>query len=225
MYEIKLWMKKYLKPLFFVFTLTALIISPNFHINAIETTNSKMMKDDMAKQLMSPHKQMKMGVDVHKIQCGSNYQLVFKSTNWSPSCVKSSSVSRLIEIGWASAHNTTHNTNEMPNNMKLMVNATNTININVKEIDGVYRWSNDDGINPPLTIWANADNIIKINNPTDEKHEFVIESQTQEVTASGDVIPDGEISMTFKPNMMDTLDYHCEYHPETMKGEIKIISP
>jgi len=52
----------------------------------------------------SPRKQMKMGVDVHKIQCKSGYELVFKSINWSPSCVKSSSVAKLVEIGWASNH-------------------------------------------------------------------------------------------------------------------------
>ena len=64
----------------------------------------KMMKGNMMEHMASPRKQMKMGVDVHQIQCKSGHELVFKSTNWSPSCVKSSSVARLVEIGWASNH-------------------------------------------------------------------------------------------------------------------------
>jgi hypothetical protein len=63
----------------------------------------KMMKKDMD----SPLKQMKMGVDLHEIQCKSGYALVFKAKNWSPACVKSSSVDRLIEIGWAANHDAT----------------------------------------------------------------------------------------------------------------------
>ena len=62
------------------------------------------IKDNMMEHMASPIKQMKMGVDVHKIQCKSGYELVLKSTNWSPACVKPSSVARLVEIGWASNH-------------------------------------------------------------------------------------------------------------------------
>lgn len=102
-------MKNYHKSLFFVFTLTALIIVPNLHANAMEMMDNKMMQDKMMKgnmmeHMTSPRKQMKMGVDVHQIQCKSGHELVFKSTNWLPSCVKSSSVARLVEIGWASNH-------------------------------------------------------------------------------------------------------------------------
>lgn len=97
-------MKNYCKLLFFVFTLTALIIAPNFYANAMDMMNSTTLNDNMTGHLDSPRKQMKMGVDVHKIQCKSGYELVFKSINWLPSCVKSSSVDKLVEIGWASNH-------------------------------------------------------------------------------------------------------------------------
>lgn len=90
-------MKKYCKSLFFIFVLSALTITPSLHSYAMEM-DSKMMHMD------SPRKQMKMGVDIHQIQCKSGHELVFKSTNWSPACVKSSSVARLVEIGWASNH-------------------------------------------------------------------------------------------------------------------------
>ena len=230
-------MKNYHKSIFFVFTLSVLIITPNLLANAMEMTNSKMMdteltntsidnmKDNMMGHLDSPRKQMKMGVDVHKIQCKFGHELVFKSTNWSPSCVKSSSVDNLINRGWASTHAPDHNTSKMPTNAKLMANATNTIFMNVVEIDGVYRWYNDQALNPTLTLWANVENTIQIHNPTNEKHEFVIGSQSTEIAASEDILSDDNGNVTIKPNMEDTLEYYCKYHPDTMNGQIEIISP
>jgi hypothetical protein len=70
----------------------------------IKVDEKYMMKDNMMNHMASPKKQMKMGVDAHLIQCKSGHELVFKSTDWSPACVKSSSVTRLVEIGWASNH-------------------------------------------------------------------------------------------------------------------------
>ncbi|HSD04134.1 MAG TPA: hypothetical protein VLB45_00075, partial [Nitrosopumilaceae archaeon] len=66
--------------------------------------DTTMIKNNMMEHIASPRTQMKMGVDVHEIQCKSGHELVFKLTNWSPACVKSSSVARLVEIGWASNH-------------------------------------------------------------------------------------------------------------------------
>lgn len=66
--------------------------------------DDKMVKGNMMDSMASPRAQMKMGVDIHQIQCKSGHELVFKSTNWSPACVKSSSVSQLVKIGWASNH-------------------------------------------------------------------------------------------------------------------------
>lgn len=66
--------------------------------------DDKMISGNMIEHVTSPKKQMKMGVDVHQIQCKTGHELIFKSTNWSPSCVKSSSVDMLIQRGWASSH-------------------------------------------------------------------------------------------------------------------------
>ena len=77
--------------------------------------DDKTMKDNMVEHMSSPRKQMKMGVDVHKIQCKSGHELILKSTNWSPSCVKSSSVAKLVKNGWASDHMPNH---EMMNDIK-----------------------------------------------------------------------------------------------------------
>lgn len=89
------------------------------------------------------------------------------------------------------------------------------------EIDSTYRWeSADNNINPTLNFVANKDNVIEVKNPTDEKHEFVIESNGKEVAASGDVNPENSKQFTFTPDAAGTYEYHCEYHPDTMKGTI-----
>ena len=168
----------------------------------------------------SPRIQMIHGILAQNIKCKDGLQLVFKSTDNSPACVKSSSVQRLVEIGWAKLEKTAMNVNagkmdETPN--KLEVTAT--------EVDETYRWSDSDGINPTLTILDNVDNVIQIQNPTDVKHEFVIESEGNEVAASGDISPDSSGTISIKPTTTGVWEYHCEYHPTTMKGTIKIVSP
>jgi len=97
-----------------------------------------------------------------------------------------------------------------------------TTEIQATEIDETYRWkSTDSQINPTLTFVANTENTIKIKNTTDEKHEFVIESNGKEVATSGDVNPDSSAQLLFKPTS-GKYEYFCEYHPTTMKGTIEI---
>ncbi len=103
-------------------------------------------------------------------------------------------------------------------------NQDNVIKMRAKEVDEVYRWTaaSDGSINPTLKLVANTNNIIQIKNPTDEKHELVIESNGRELASSGDINPDSSGQLTFKPTVTGTLGYHCEYHPETMKGTIQV---
>jgi plastocyanin len=99
---------------------------------------------------------------------------------------------------------------------------SNTIKMSAKEVDEVYRWSNETTINPTLKLVANANNVIQIANPTDTKHELVIESNDTELASSGDIAPDSSGQLMFKPSMAGTFEYHCEYHPDTMKGTIEV---
>ncbi len=101
---------------------------------------------------------------------------------------------------------------------------TYTIKMSAKEVDEVYRWSTDAGINPTLKLVANANNMIQIQNPTDDKHELVIELNDTELASSGDIGPDSSGELTFRPTMTGALEYHCEYHPDTMKGTIEVTS-
>lgn len=52
----------------------------------------------------SPKSQYTDGMDPHDVVCYGPFELIFKASDFSPACVKSSSVSKLIERGWASEH-------------------------------------------------------------------------------------------------------------------------
>jgi hypothetical protein len=103
--------------------------------------------------------------------------------------------------------------------------SPNAIQLSVKEeSEDVYRWtsSSDGTINPTLKVLQNAANIIKIRNPTDTKHELIIDTNPQ--SSSGDINPDSSSQLSFKPTMTSTVTYHCAYHPQTMKGTIQAVS-
>jgi hypothetical protein len=102
---------------------------------------------------------------------------------------------------------------------------TNTLQLNANEKKGVYTWVNKDGTNPILNFRLNPDNVVQIKNPTDSKHQLVITSEGKEVASSGDIQPGKPGELTFaKLNQGETLEYHCLYHPTTMKGTITISS-
>jgi plastocyanin len=102
-----------------------------------------------------------------------------------------------------------------------------SIALSVKQDGGVYKWTNaTNGVeNPELNLKTNDNNTIQIQNPTDTKHELVINSQGKEVASSGDIAPGASGQVSFRPNGTGIFSYHCQYHPDTMKGTIKLISP
>lgn len=74
-----------------------------------EVMDDTVMEDTMMEEpIASPLKQMAMGVDPHEIQCDSGQKLVFKSSNWRPACVNESSFDILLERGWVSSHDPSH---------------------------------------------------------------------------------------------------------------------
>ena len=108
------------------------------------------------------------------------------------------------------------------------VQGNDTIILNPSEINGTYRWTNSSGgINPTLDIIKGNAYQIKINNPTDEEHELIIDTKADgkasEIAKSGDIEPGGKnVEFNFKPDQEGELGYHCEYHPDMMKGTIKV---
>ena len=101
-------------------------------------------------------------------------------------------------------------------------NTTGQIEISAKEIDEVYGWSSSNEINPMITLTANVDNVIQVTNLTDALHEFVITFDGEEIAASGDIKPDSSGKFSITPTQTGVYEYHCEYHPDTMKGTINV---
>jgi plastocyanin len=100
---------------------------------------------------------------------------------------------------------------------------TSSIALNALELKNeTYRWQNTSkAINPTLHLIANTDYLIKIKNPTDTKHQLIIASNGTEIAKSKDIIAGKNGKLNFA-NSTGTFEYHCEYHPDTMKGIIEI---
>jgi hypothetical protein len=110
--------------------------------------------------------------------------------------------------------------------------SENTIKVNATEKNEVYRWQINGQMNPDLKLTANTAYTFTVQNPTDTKHELIIaDSQGKELATTGDLQPGSSGQLTFKPNMTSSssdgnsiLGYHCEYHPDLMKGSIQIVN-
>lgn len=55
--------------------------------------------------LSSPLKQFKSGIKAEDVKCNTDFELVIKSTDDSPACVKSTSIQRLLGQGWINPYN------------------------------------------------------------------------------------------------------------------------
>lgn len=119
------------------------------------------------------------------------------------------------------------NNNDTATSNANSLTGNNTIVLNPSEVNGTYRWvNNSGGINPTLDITMGNEYQIKINNPTDEEHELIIENtENSKVASSEEIEPGKNTEFKFKADETGELNYYCEYHPETMKGIIKIIEP
>jgi hypothetical protein len=97
--------------------------------------------------------------------------------------------------------------------------------LSAKEVkDGIYNWINgsNGAPNPTLSALVNTKNVIKIQNPTDTKHELIIDTGADALPSSDDIVPNSSGQLVFSPNMTGTFTYHCAYHPFTMKGIIHV---
>lgn len=103
-------------------------------------------------------------------------------------------------------------------------NNNTSVALNALELKNeTYRWQNTSKqINPILHLIAHTDYTFKIKNPTDAKHELIIGSNGTELATSKDINPGKSKSFVFNANTTGIFEYHCEYHPDTMKGVIEI---
>jgi plastocyanin len=103
----------------------------------------------------------------------------------------------------------------------------NAIQLSAKldnSVNPPFKWVNPTSgvVNPTLNFKANTNQTIQIQNPTDFKHQFIIDQNGNQLATSGDIAPGSSGQVSFKPNMAGTFGYHCLYHPTTMKGIIQV---
>ena len=64
---------------------------------------------------------------------------------------------------------------------------------------------------------------IQLQNPTDSKHQLVIDdSNGNQLATSGDIASGSSSQLSFNPSTTGAFGYHCIYHPTTMKGVIQV---
>ena len=80
-------------------------------------TISLIFEQALAETIEAPLKQYHSKIDPHNIKCKPNLTLIFKDKIWNPTCVKPSSVEKLIERGWAAKHDPHHMYTMMPMDM------------------------------------------------------------------------------------------------------------
>jgi hypothetical protein len=112
---------------------------------------------------------------------------------------------------------------EEPTTPPPTANQTTTIEMSVEGDDeDSYRWMADEELNPTLEMVAGNETTIEIDNPTNDTHNLVIEMDGEVLEESGDIDADDSGELTITPEEEGELDYHCEYHPETMVGTIEV---
>jgi Cupredoxin-like domain len=152
--------------------------------------------------------------------------LVVVSTSILSAVLVYSTIFNWYQIATASGEEKKNN-ETTTNTLTTGTSISNPIQLSVKEeSENVYRWtsSSSGAINPMLKVLSNTNNTIKIQNPTDTKHELIIDTGTDVLPSSDDINPDGSGQLSFKPNMTGTFTYHCAYHPFTMKGTIQVVT-
>lgn len=142
--------------------------------------------------------------------------------------ITSSSISSVTMVLAQQADNTTTTTTTTPTTTITL--TENVVQVNATEINEVYRWQINGQINPDLRLLANTAYTFTLQNPTDTKHELIIaDSQGKELATSGEIQPGSSGILNFKTNTTSSgdgnmLGYHCEYHPDLMKGDIQTVN-
>ena len=98
--------------------------------NSVPDNNTSASKEVMKSSdpviitMESPLKQFKSGTDPYFVICNQNLQLVIKSSDNSPACVRPSSIERLLKQGWVNAYD--NNGKYLPMVLPNMVKVQNT---------------------------------------------------------------------------------------------------
>jgi hypothetical protein len=99
------------------------------------------------------------------------------------------------------------------------------IQLSAKEESSGYKWidTTNGVINPTLNLNAGTNKAIQLQNPTDAKHQLIIvDPNGNQLVTSGDIASGSSRLLSFTPGVSGTFQYHCLYHPTTMKGTIQV---
>jgi oxalate decarboxylase/phosphoglucose isomerase-like protein (cupin superfamily) len=81
--------------------------------------------------------------------------------------------------------------------------------------------------NPTLMLKANTDNTLSVKslqNDTEE-HELIVQSwNNQTYTESEEIKGGSSDEVLFNPGNNSSMNYHSEYHPDTMRGTIQVVT-
>lgn len=99
------------------------------------------------------------------------------------------------------------------------------IQLSAKEARSGYIWTDttNGAVNPTMNLNVGTARTIQLQNPTDSKHQLVIDdSNGNQLATSADVASGSSGQLSFKPVTAGVFGYHCIYHPTTMKGEVQV---
>jgi hypothetical protein len=103
-----------------------------------------------------------------------------------------------------------------------------TFQLTATPVNGTYLWvDNNSMYNPTLMLKANTDNTLSVKslqNDTEE-HELIVQSwNNQTYTESEEIEGGSSDEVLFNPGNNSSMNYHCEYHPDTMRGTIQMVN-
>jgi hypothetical protein len=115
--------------------------------------------------------------------------------------------------------------------------SSSPIELTAKLVGNEYRWiGSNNSTNPTLNMTSGVDNQINIKSiqGDTEEHELIIEGistgddeEGEELIASDHVEDGSSTTVNFNPSDVEnsdyqSLEYYCEYHPDTMRGKVQI---
>ena len=116
------------------------------------------------------------------------------------------------------------NTNETSTSLA----TATTFQLTATQVNGTYLWVDSNGMyNPTLMLKANTDNTISVKSLQNdsEEHELVVESWDNQTYVKSEEITGGSSDeVLFNPGNNSSMKYHCEYHPDFMRGTIQVVN-
>ena len=103
--------------------------------------------------------------------------------------------------------------------------SQNIVDLKVSERNNNFVWTSVNGqVNPTLNLKSGTDYTIQVesmdNNIT---HQLIIQNESGKQLTKSDEISNGQTDdFTFTFRDIGKYQYHCQYHPETMHGNIVV---